>query len=69
LRGAHFAGCDLREADLRDADLTGSRLSFVNTGTHPYGLTDVTGADFNTALLADVQVERVIGWTAWTRSC
>ncbi|MBL7490728.1 pentapeptide repeat-containing protein [Frankia sp. AgB1.9] len=62
LRGASFGGCDLRDADLRDADLTGVRLDFVNTGAHPHGLTNVTGANFAGARLRDVQVDRVIGW-------
>jgi uncharacterized protein YjbI with pentapeptide repeats len=62
LRGTAFSGCGLRDADLRDADLTGSRLGYVNTGIHPHGLTDVTGADFTNALLRNVQVDQVIGW-------
>lgn len=61
LRGVDFGGCDLRDADLRDADLTGSRFGYVNTGARPYGLTNVTGADFTNALLRDVQVDQVIG--------
>ncbi len=64
LRGASFSGCDLREANLRDADLTGACLSYVNTGAPPRGRTDVTDADFTNAILRDVVVERVIGWTA-----
>jgi uncharacterized protein YjbI with pentapeptide repeats len=63
LRGASFSGCDLRDADLRDADLTGCRLGYVNTGARPHGLTDVTGADFTNALLRDVEVDQVIGWS------
>ncbi|WP_433191346.1 pentapeptide repeat-containing protein [Actinoallomurus sp. CA-150999] len=62
LRGVSLAGCDLRDADLHDADLTASRLGYVNTGSHPYGLTDVTGANFANARLHDLQVDRVIGW-------
>jgi uncharacterized protein YjbI with pentapeptide repeats len=62
LRGVSLAGCDLRDADLKDADLTGSHIGHVNTGSHPYGLTDVTGANFTNARLRDLQVDRVIGW-------
>ncbi|MEV5746477.1 pentapeptide repeat-containing protein [Actinoallomurus sp. NPDC052308] len=62
LRGTSLAGCDLREADLRDADLTGGLLGYVNTGSHPYGLTDATGANFANARLRDLQVDRVTGW-------
>ncbi|GGM97344.1 hypothetical protein GCM10011578_017590 [Streptomyces fuscichromogenes] len=62
LRGAHFAGCDLRGADLRGADLTDAGLGRVNTGRPPYGLTDITGARLEGAILRDVRHDDVIGW-------
>ncbi|MFC4908321.1 pentapeptide repeat-containing protein [Actinomadura gamaensis] len=62
LRGVSWAGCDLRDADLRDTDLAGARFGFVNTGAPPYGLTDVTGAQFDNAIVRGLETERVIGW-------
>ncbi|KJK45510.1 pentapeptide repeat protein [Lentzea aerocolonigenes] len=62
LRGVSLAGCDLRGADLRDTDLTGAHLGRVNTGIPPHGLTDVTGAMFDEAVLRDVRAEDVVGW-------
>jgi hypothetical protein len=34
----------------------------VNTGTPPYGLTDVTGVRLDGALLRNVEPDDVIGW-------
>ncbi|MDX3804778.1 pentapeptide repeat-containing protein, partial [Streptomyces sp. AK04-3B] len=65
LRGARLAGCDLRQADLRDADLTGAVLGSVNTGIPPHGLTDLTGARFERAILRDVRLEGVAGGPSW----
>lgn len=62
LRGVSLAGCDLRGADLRDTDLTGASFGWVNTGTPPHGLTDVTRARFEGAILRDIRAEDVIGW-------
>jgi uncharacterized protein YjbI with pentapeptide repeats len=66
LRGASFrfarlAGCDLREADLRDCDLTGASFGYVNTGA-PNGLSDLTGAMMDGAVLTGARFERVVGW-------
>ncbi|MEH0556792.1 pentapeptide repeat-containing protein [Streptomyces sp. B21-101] len=61
LRGARLAGCDLSHADLRDADLTGAVLGSVNTGVPPHGLTDLTAARFERAVLRDVRLEGVTG--------
>ena len=61
LRFTFLVGCDLREADLRDCDLTGARFGFVNTGT-PNGLTNVTGATMDGAVLSDTTFDRVVGW-------
>jgi len=62
LRGVRLSGCDLCAADLRDADLTGARLGRVNTGRPPHGLSNVTGARFERAVLRDVQADGAIGW-------
>ncbi|MET8957809.1 pentapeptide repeat-containing protein [Streptomyces sp. NPDC004393] len=62
LRGAHLSGCDLRNADLRGADLTDAEFGRVNTGRPPYGLTNITGARLNGAILRNVQHDGVIGW-------
>ena len=61
LRFAHLAGCDLREADLRDCDLTGAFFGFVNTGA-PNGLSDLTGAVMDGAVLTGTTFARVAGW-------
>jgi uncharacterized protein YjbI with pentapeptide repeats len=61
LRFAYLAGCDLREADLRDCDLTGASFGFVNTGA-PNGLSDLTGAVLDGAVLAGTTFKRVTGW-------
>jgi Pentapeptide repeats (8 copies) len=68
LDGCSFKICDFRDTDLRDADLTGGRLGYVNTGAHPYGLTDITGAKFDNAVLGDLQVDQVVGWCERERS-
>ncbi|MFE3166262.1 pentapeptide repeat-containing protein [Streptomyces sp. NPDC059224] len=62
LRGAHLAGCDIRDADPRGADLTGAVLGRVATGTPPHGLTGLTGARLEGAVLCDPQRVDVIGW-------
>ncbi len=62
LRGVRLAGCDLRDADLRDIDLSGGQLGLVNTGSKPYGLTDITGAKFDNAITRDLKIDQVIGW-------
>ncbi|MFI0965829.1 pentapeptide repeat-containing protein [Streptomyces sp. NPDC021080] len=62
LRGARLSGCDLRGADLRDADLTDADFGRVNTGRPRYGLTDITGARLEGAILRDVRHDDVIGW-------
>jgi uncharacterized protein YjbI with pentapeptide repeats len=62
LRGAWFAGCDLRDTDLRDSDLTNAQFGRVLTGSAPHGLTDVSGARFEGAVLRDLQTKEVIGW-------
>jgi len=61
LRFAHLAGCDLREADLRGCDLTGASFGFVNTGA-PNGLSDLTGAVMDGAVLVGTSFDRVTGW-------
>ena len=61
LRFANLAGCDLREADMRDCDLTGASFGFVNTGA-PNGLSDLTGAVMDGAVLTGTTFDRVIGW-------
>jgi uncharacterized protein YjbI with pentapeptide repeats len=61
LRFANLAGCDLREADLRDCDLTGASLGFVNTGARN-GLSDLTGAVMDGAVLTGTTFHRVVGW-------
>lgn len=61
LRRASFSGCYLRGADLSDTDLSWARFGYVNTGTAA-GLTDVTGAKFDGAVLRRVETRRVIGW-------
>jgi uncharacterized protein YjbI with pentapeptide repeats len=61
MRFVSLAGCDLRGADLRDCDLTGARLGFVNTGDVS-GLTDLTAAILEGAVLDDATFERVVGW-------
>jgi uncharacterized protein YjbI with pentapeptide repeats len=68
LRGAHFAGCDLRETNFSDTDLTLAEFGFVRTGSAPYGLTDLSGAKFDGAVLRDLRVEQVIGWDGGERS-
>ncbi|MFF3411588.1 pentapeptide repeat-containing protein [Streptomyces sp. NPDC002742] len=62
LRGAHLSGCDLRDADLRGVDLTDATFGRVNTGQPSRGLTDVTGARLDGAILRDVHQDDVIGW-------
>jgi uncharacterized protein YjbI with pentapeptide repeats len=57
-----LSGCDLRAADLRDTDLSGGQFGIVYTGTPPYGLTDVTGADFDKAITRGLRIDQVIGW-------
>jgi uncharacterized protein YjbI with pentapeptide repeats len=61
LRFARLAGCDLREADLRGCDLTGASFGFVNTGA-PSGLSDLTGAVMDGAVLTAATFDRVTGW-------
>ena len=61
LRFANLAGCDLREADMRDCDLTGASFGFVNTGA-PNGLSDLTGAVMDGAVLTGTTFDRVVGW-------
>jgi uncharacterized protein YjbI with pentapeptide repeats len=61
IRDARFAGCDFTDADLTNCDLTGSTFGFVNTGT-PDGLTVMTGAILEGAILKAVVTERVVGW-------
>lgn len=61
LRFAYLAGCDLREADLRDCDLTGARFGFVRTGA-ANGLSDLTGAVMDGAVLTGTTFDRVAGW-------
>jgi uncharacterized protein YjbI with pentapeptide repeats len=60
LRFANLAGCDLREADLRDCDLTGASFGFVNTGA-ANGLSDLTGAVMDGAVLTGTTFDRVVG--------
>jgi uncharacterized protein YjbI with pentapeptide repeats len=62
LRGTHFSGCDLRNADFRWADLTDAEFGYVMTHDPNYGLTDVTGANWQGACLKRVKMNRVIGW-------
>ena len=62
LRGTHFRGCDLRDADFRWADLTYAGFGYVMTHDPNYGLTDVTGANWQGACLKGVEADRVIGW-------
>ncbi|MCT9008052.1 pentapeptide repeat-containing protein [Streptomyces sp. NPDC054766] len=62
LRGASLSGCDLRDADLRGADLTYATFGQVNTGRPPHGLTNITGARLDGAILRNVQHDDVIGW-------
>jgi uncharacterized protein YjbI with pentapeptide repeats len=62
LRGTRLFGCDLRDADLRDADLTEAKFGRVNSGRPPYGLTNVTGARLQGAILRNVHQDNVIGW-------
>lgn len=62
LRRTVFAGCDLREADLRGADLTDAEFGYVLTHDPNYGLTDVTGVNWQGSCLKRVKVDRVIGW-------
>ncbi|MCW2890901.1 MAG: hypothetical protein JWO75_390 [Actinomycetia bacterium] len=38
------------------------QFGIVNTGNPPYGLTDVTGADFDNAITRDLRIDQVIGW-------
>lgn len=61
LRFANLAGCDLREADLRDCDLTGASFGFVNTGA-PNGLSNLTRAVMDGAVLTGATFDRVVGW-------
>ena len=61
LRGASFSGCYLRGADLSNTDLSWARFGYLNTGTAA-GLTDVTGAIFDGAVVRRTEVRRVIGW-------
>jgi uncharacterized protein YjbI with pentapeptide repeats len=61
LRFANLAGCDLREADMRDCDLTGASFGYVNTGA-PNGLSDLTGAVMDGAVLTRTTFNRVVGW-------
>ncbi|MGV9426648.1 pentapeptide repeat-containing protein [Streptomyces sp. NPDC003656] len=61
LRGVSFAGCDLTGADLRGADLTGAHFGRVLTGTPPHGLTDITGARLDHAVLRDLPLDQVVG--------
>jgi uncharacterized protein YjbI with pentapeptide repeats len=61
LRRASFSGCYLRGADLGNADLSWARFGYVNTGTAA-GLTDVTGANFDGAVVRKIEARRVIGW-------
>ena len=59
---AQTCGCDLRDADFRWADLTDAEFGYVMTHDPNYGLTDVTGANWQGACLERVTVDRVIGW-------
>jgi uncharacterized protein YjbI with pentapeptide repeats len=61
LRFANLTGCDLREADMRDCDLTGASFGYVNTGA-PNGLSDLTGAVMDGAVLTRTTFDRVNGW-------
>jgi uncharacterized protein YjbI with pentapeptide repeats len=61
LRGTSFVGCYLRGANLSNADLSQASFGYVNTGTAA-GLTDVTGANFDGAVVREIEVRRVIGW-------
>lgn len=61
LRFARLAGCDLREADMRDCDLTGASFGYVNTGA-PNGLSDLTEAVMDGAVLTGTMFDRVVGW-------
>ncbi len=62
LRGTHFMGCDLRDADFRGADLTDAEFGYVMTHDPNYGLTNVTGVNWQGSCLKRVKVDRVIGW-------
>ena len=61
-RTSLVSGCDLRDADFRWADLTDAEFGYVMTHDPNYGLTDVTGANWQGACLERVTVDRVIGW-------
>ena len=56
------AATSLRNADFRWADLTDAEFGYVMTHDPNYGLTDVTGANWQGACLKRVKMDRVIGW-------
>ena len=59
LKQAIFTGADVRGADFRGADLTGADFQVA----HHHGPADVSGADFSTAIIKD------INWTGASYDC